>query len=110
VSAIFAPENKSRVERAVREELARALEGGFTAAEVAAGKKSLLEARRLARTQDGALAGRLSNYLFLGRSFDWDVDFERRIAALTPQQLQDALRRHLEPSRLAVSKAGDFKQ
>ncbi len=110
VSAIFAPENKARVERAMREELARALEGGFTAAEVAAGQKSLLEARRLARTQDAALAARLSNYLFLGRSFDWDVSFERRIAALTPQQVQAALRRHFEPSRLAVSKAGDFKE
>ena len=109
LSAIFAPANKARVERAVREELARALDSGFTSTEVEAGKKSLLEARRLARTQDGALAGRLSNYLFLGRTFDWDVTFEQRIAALTPQQVHDALRRHLEPSRLAVSKAGDFK-
>ncbi len=109
LSAIFAPQNKARVERALREELARAMDGGFAAAEVEAGKKSLLEARRLARTQDGALAGRLSNYLFLGRTFAWDVTFEQRIAALTPQQVHDALRRHLEPSRLAVSKAGDFK-
>jgi zinc protease len=109
LSAIFAPQNKARVERAVREELARALESGFTPAEVDAAKKGLLEARRLARTQDGALAGRLSSYLYLGRTFGWDVAFEQRVAVLKPQQVHDALRRHLEPSRLAVSKAGDFR-
>jgi zinc protease len=109
ISAIFAPQNKARVESAVREELARALDEGFTAEEVETAKRGLLEARRLARTQDGALAGRLATYLYLDRTFAWDVDFERRIAALTPAQLQAALKRHIDPAKLAVSKAGDFK-
>lgn len=109
VSAIFAPHNKARVEQAIREELARALREGFSAQEVAAGQRGLLEARRLARTRDASLNARLANYLFVGRSFAWDVDLERRIAALTPQQLRDALRRHLDTARLAVTVAGDFK-
>jgi zinc protease len=37
------------------------------------------------------------------------VEFERRIAALTPAEVQAALKRHLDPTKLAVSKAGDFK-
>jgi len=109
VSAIFAPQNKARVERAVREELERALREGFGDAEVAAAKKGLLESRRLARTQDGALVARLAHYLYLERTFAWDIDFERRIAALTPGELRDALRRHLDLARLAVTMAGDFK-
>ncbi|MDH4173308.1 MAG: insulinase family protein [Betaproteobacteria bacterium] len=109
ISAIFAPENKARVERAVREELQRALGEGFGADEVAAAKKGLLEARYLARTQDSALAERLSRYLYLGRTLAWDVDFEKRVAALTPAEVRDALRRHLQLERLAVTKAGDFK-
>jgi zinc protease len=109
VSAIFAPQNKARVEQAVREELQRALREGFGADEVAAAKKGLLEARYLARTQDGALAERLSRYLFVDRTFAWDIDLERRIAALTPDAVRDALRRHLDLARLAVTKAGDFK-
>jgi zinc protease len=109
VSAIFAPQNKARVERAVREELARALREGFGDEEVAAAKKGLLESRRLARTQDGALVARLAHYLYLERTFAWDIDFERRIAALTPGELRDALRRHLDLARLAVTKAGDFE-
>ena len=109
VSAIFAPQNKARVERAVREELERALREGFGADEVAAAKNGLLESRRLARTQDSALVARLAHYLYLDRTFAWDIELERRVAALTPAEVRDALRRHLELERLAVTKAGDFK-
>jgi zinc protease len=110
VAAIFAPQNRARVETAIREELARALRDGFTAAEVEAGKKSLLEARRLARTQDRQLASRMSSYLFAKRTFAWDIDFEKRIAALTPQQVNDALRRNVDLGRLSIVTAGSFKK
>jgi zinc protease len=110
VAAIFAPENRARVETAIREELARAAREGFSAAEVEAGKKSLLEARRLARTQDRALAGRMGSYLFAKRTFAWDIDFERRIAALTPAQVNAALRRNLPLERLSIVTAGAFKR
>ena len=109
LSAIFAPQNKARVESAMREELARALKEGFTPEEVETAKRGLLEARRLARTNDGSLTGRLATYLFLDRTFAWDVDFERRIAALAPADVQAALKRNLDPAKLAVSKAGDFR-
>ncbi|HJS36921.1 MAG TPA: pitrilysin family protein [Burkholderiales bacterium] len=109
VSSIFAPQNKERVERAVREELERAVREGFGAAEVEAAKKGLLEARRLARTQDAALAARLARYLHLERTFAWDVALEARIASLTPAEVQAALGRHLALERLAVAKAGDFR-
>ncbi|MDX1375840.1 MAG: pitrilysin family protein, partial [Burkholderiales bacterium] len=107
-SAIFAPQNRVRVETALNEELARALKDGFSPAEVEAAKSGLLQARRIARTREGVLAGRLAAYLHLGRTFQWDVEFERRIAALTPQQVLAALRAHLDPKQLSVIVAGDF--
>jgi zinc protease len=110
VSAIYAPQNRERVERAIREELERrALDKGFEPAEVEAAKKGLLEARRVQRGQDSALAGRLANYLYLGRTFAWDVALEKRIAELTPAEIRDALRRHIDLKKLSVLKAGDFK-
>lgn len=109
VSAIFAPQNKARVEAAIREELERALREGFGEAELADGKKSYLEARRLARARDRTLASRLSKHLFAGRTFAWDAEFERRIAALTAPQVREALRRHLDPAKLSVLAAGDFR-
>ena len=109
LSSIYAPQNRDRVERAIREELERALAEGFSEAEVAAAKKGLLEARAVARAQDRGLAARLANYLFVGRTFAWDIDFEKRIAALGPGEVRDALRRHIDPGKLSVLKAGDFR-
>ena len=109
VEAIFAPENKARVEAAILEELKRALDAGFTESEFANAKRGVLESRRLARAQDGSLLGRMSNYVFLGRTFAWDVDFEKRIQALTPSQVREALHRHIDPARLSVLKAGNFR-
>ncbi|HZM34104.1 MAG TPA: pitrilysin family protein [Burkholderiales bacterium] len=110
VASIFAPQNRSRVEAAIREELERAVRQGFTPAEVAAGKQAVLEARRLARTQDRALVNRLSSYLFAKRTFAWDVALEEKIASLTAEEVNAAIQRHLDPSRLALVIAGDFKK
>ncbi|TAK83491.1 MAG: insulinase family protein [Betaproteobacteria bacterium] len=110
VSAIFAPQNRSRVERAIREELERAVREGFAPEEIENGKKALLEARRMARTQDRALANRLGNYLFFKRTFAWDIGFEQKIAALAPDEVNAALRRHIDPAKLSIVTAGDLKK
>jgi zinc protease len=109
VSAIFAPQNRLRVERSIREEIERARRDGFSAAEVEAGRRGLLEARRLARTRDAQLADRLASHLYVGRTFAWDDALDRRIAALDAAAVRAALRRHLDPSRLSVIAAGDFR-
>jgi zinc protease len=108
ISAIYAPQNRAKVEAAVGEELRKALAQGFGAEEIEAAKKGLLQARQVARTQDGSLANRLVSYLEVGRTFAWDETLERRVAALTPQEVLDAMRRTLDPARLCVVKAGDF--
>jgi zinc protease len=108
ISAIYAPQNRARLESAVREEIMRALDEGFTDMEVADAAKGLLKRRHLARNSDSALASRISNYLDLGRTFKWDEEFEARIASLKAAEVNDALRRHFALDRLSVVKAGDF--
>jgi zinc protease len=44
----------------------------------------------------------------LGRTFAWDAEFEKKIAALTPEQISVAMRRHIDPSKFTIVKAGDF--
>jgi len=90
------------------EELRKALAEGFSVEEVEAGKKGLLQARQLARSSDGTIANRLASYLVLGRTFAWEEEQERRIAALAPQAVVEAMRRYLDPAKLSVVKAGDF--
>jgi zinc protease len=110
VYAIYAPQNRARLEQAVREEIARALADGFTKSEFENARKGLLEARKVARNSDSALAGRLLSYAVVGRTFAWDKAFESRIAALTPDEVRDALRRHLKLEDLSTVKAGDFNK
>ena len=110
IGAIFAPQNRNRVEHAIREEMQRAVREGFADDEVRTGKQALLEARRMARTQDRALASRLSSYLFMKRTFAWDVEFEGKISGLTREQVNAALRRHVDPAKLSLVTAGDFRK
>jgi len=108
--AIYAPENRAKVEAAFNEELRSALSAGFSAGEIEAGKKGLLQSRKLTRSNDENLAAGLASHLVLGRTFSWDEELERKIAALTPQAVLDALRRYVDPAKLSVFMAGDFSK
>lgn len=109
IAAIFAPQNRDRMEVLVKEELQRVLQEGFSEAEVSEGKKGLLQSRHVARTQDGAVAGRLATLLYLGRTLRWDEDQDRRIASLSARDVVEAVRRHIHPDKLSMVWAGDFR-
>jgi len=106
--AIYAPQNAGKLEKAFREEVDRALKDGFTAEEVRQAKDGFLQSRQVIRAQDGSLARTLATDLFLKRTLYWDEQIEKRIAALTPEEIAAALRRHLDPARFTIIKAGDF--
>jgi zinc protease len=108
VFAIYAPQNAAKLEAAFKEEMARALKDGFTPEEVAAGKSGLLQAREADRAQDPSLARRLATYAYLGRTMVWSADLEKKVAALTPEQIVAALRKHIDPAKFSIVKAGDF--
>jgi len=106
--AIYAPENRDKLETAVREEMDRALRDGFTSEEVAKDKDGYLQSRQLSRAQDRELASNLASSLFSGRTLAFDAQLEQKIAALSPQDIVAALRRHLDWNKMSVVKAGDF--
>jgi zinc protease len=108
-SAIFAPQNRAKVETALQEEVARALQDGFSQAELDAGRNGLLNQRRLARAQDAAVAGMLSGNLYLQRRFALQQQTDDAVAALTVAQVNAALRRYIDPARWVMVWAGDFK-
>jgi zinc protease len=108
IFAIYAPENRAKVEQTINEELRRVLDEGYSDTEIATGSKGLLEARRVARGQDSTLAARLVANLAIDRTLQWDIEFEARIAALTPQAVREAMRKYLVPERLSLIRAGDF--
>jgi zinc protease len=107
---ISAPQNAPKVESSFLDEVARTVRDGFTAEEVAAAKKSLLETQAVARSQDQTLTRLLANRQRFDRTLKFDESLEARIAALTPEQVSTAFRRHIDPAGLMIVEAGDFKK
>jgi zinc protease len=107
--AIFAPQNQARLLTALQEELARAQKDGFTEAELGDARTGWLQSRQLTRSQDASLAQTLATWAYVGRTLAWDEALERKVAALTPAEVQQALVRRLDLSALSIFTAGDFK-
>jgi zinc protease len=106
--AIYAPQNVTKLEAAFKEEIAKALKDGFTEDEIKAAKSGWLQSRQVSRAQDAELAGRLRNFLFINRTLAWDADLEAKVNALTAAQITAALRKHIDPAKMSLIKAGDF--
>jgi zinc protease len=108
INAICNPQNIDRVEKAIHEEFARLLSDGVMADELERAKRGFLEAQKVRRTTDGALAGLLSELSYTGRTMTYQADLEKKIAGLTPDQVVAAVRNHLDLQKLVIVTAGDF--
>jgi zinc protease len=106
--AIFAPQNRARVEQAFAEELARFTSQGITAAELAAARQSIAASARTDRANDAGVAEAWTHWLQAGRSYAFAGDLEARIAALTLEQVDAAIRKWLDPAAVNWSLAGAF--
>ena len=106
--AIYAPENAAKVESAFREEVERVVREGITQEELDKARQGWLQNQQVGRSNDGGLAGDLQGKVYLGRTMAFDAELERRVAALTLDQVNGALRRYIDPARMTVVKAGDF--
>jgi zinc protease len=102
------PANIDKVTAAVMEELQRFLKDGPTDKEIADAKQAFVEAQKVGRTGDAAIAGQIVSNLNTGRTFAFAADQEKAILALTPAKVADAFHKHVDPNRLVVIRAGDF--
>ena len=50
----------------------------------------------------------LANYLFTGRTLQWNAALEKQVAGLTVEQVNAALRKYINPAKISIFKAGDF--
>ncbi len=106
--AIYAPENAAKLEAAFMEEIKKVITEGFTAEEVSAAKSGWLQQRTVSRAQDQGLALALNNAMFLNRTFAWDETIEKAVSELTAEQVNAAMKKHLDPAKINIVKAGDF--
>ncbi len=111
IAGLVAPQNAQRFERAVREEIERMLKDGLTEKEIEDARNGMLQERMLNRASDATVASAWASYMDLGRTFtSHSLAFEDRIRQLTAAEVNETLRRHIDPAKLTVVIAGDAKK
>ncbi len=106
--AMFAPENKDRLNEVMFEELNQVVDQGFDEEELNAVRAGYLKELELGRSSDQALNSQLNTNLYLGRDLFYGARFEEAIEALTAEEVTETVRRHLNPSQWLTVNVGDF--
>jgi zinc protease len=109
VYAIFNPMYKNRLDSAFRDELNKALTGGFTADELSKAVTAWLSARKTSLGLDQYLVLHIESYLDMGKDLSFDADYEDKAKALTVDQVNAALKKYVGPDKITLIYAGDFK-
>lgn len=106
--AIYAPQNLDKLKQGFNEELTGILANGITAQELSDAKSGLMQQRQTSRAQDGAMAATQTYNLRAKRTMVYQGDVDAAIQALTLDQVNRALRKYIDPSKLYHVYAGDF--
>jgi zinc protease len=109
-SAIANPSNMPKVEASFMDELRKTLRDGFTAAELDAAKKAIMDDRKGGRASDGGILNLVSSREQYRRTLAWDEQLDSKLQALTLDQVNAAFRRHINPAEASIVKGGDFKR
>ena len=107
--AIYNPENVAKLETAFGEEIGRWVKDGVTADELEKAKQGWLQGRQQSRARDAELVGRLSQQTFQGRTMAFDQALEDRVAKLSVDEVNAAIKKYVNPAKFSAVKAGDFK-
>jgi zinc protease len=108
--AIAAPQNVSKVEAAFKEEMQKAVSSGFTQKELDDDRTGWLQAQQVNRSEDNSLVRTLTTRDYDGRTMLWDEELEKKISALSADDVSKAVRQTLDLEQISIVKAGDFKK
>lgn len=109
INAITNPDNIEAVEKAAMEELKRFIAEGPSEQELSDAKTAYLEAQKVGRSSDSSIAGQLAGNLYLGRTMAYKTAEEERVKALKPEDVRKAFEKYIDPAKLVIIRAGDFK-
>ena len=108
--AICNPKNIDNVEKGTQEEIAKILKEGISEDELKTAVKGWLEETKVDRGKDAHLMSELIDNLHLKRTFQWQADLDKKIAELKVSDVNQALVRVVQPDRLVIARAGDFRE
>ena len=107
-SAIYAPQNRAKVETDFKEELERFVRDGITADELASAKKSYASSVTSSWASDGFEAWLLNSSQHIDRKFDYYSTLHKAVADLSIEQVNAVIRKWIKPADVVWSQAGDF--
>lgn len=108
--AITNPDNKDKLMKVIREEVDRLIANGVTEQELEAAKQAQLQAERISRTGDTSLASMLLMSTFTDRTLSSVAEQEQQIRDATVEQVNAAIVKYIDPEKLVIAIAGDFKK
>lgn len=108
VYAFFNPSFKDKLDNALKEEIQKASDKGFTKEEFDAAVKSWLQQRQTTLGTDEFLARQLREYLDQNKSFKEYSDYENKVKALDVAKVNAAMKKYFDMQKFVLIYAGDF--
>ena len=109
VFAIFNPIYKNRLDSAFKDEVGKALQGGFTADELKTAVTAWLGTRKTLIGVDQYLVFHVASFLEEGKDMNFDTEYEDKVKSLSVDQVNAALKKYINPDKMMLIYAGDFK-
>jgi zinc protease len=106
VQAAFAPQLLKKGLESTRHEIEKWHDEGVTAAELARAKTELAGTYQVGLATTGGLAGAILVMLNRGMPLSFVDEYPKRIAAMSLEEVNGAIRRHIDPAKLVLVQAG----
>ena len=107
VAANFAPDLLEKGMASTMRELESWYSDGVTAAELERVKSNLVGTFKVGLATTNGLANSLLNAIHRGLDVTWLDEYPKRITALSLQEVNGAIKKHLHPDKMTLIKAGD---
>ncbi|HEX3758570.1 MAG TPA: pitrilysin family protein [Kofleriaceae bacterium] len=104
------PENAKKGMTAMLDEISKITTGGITAAELTTAKSGLQQNFDRSLSNDAFVLNLLHDGLYLDRKLEFWAKHNAAVAALSVDQVNAAIKRHLKPDSLVKITAGDKKK
>ncbi|MDX2306460.1 MAG: pitrilysin family protein [Microscillaceae bacterium] len=110
VYAFFNPDFREKLDNALKDEIQKALDKGFSQEEFDNSLKSWLQQRKTTLGLDNFMAGTLRSYLEQGKTLQEYQAYEDKVKALNLAQVNAALKKYFDLSKFVLVYAGDFQK
>jgi len=108
IYAFFNPTFKTKMEGAIKEEIQKAIDKGFTKEEFDSSLKSWLQSRQTNLSMDNFLSYQFNQYLEQGKTFKDYTDYENKVKALDVNKVNAMLKKYFDMNKFVLIYAGDF--